>query len=84
MVMTNLDISTLLGIPVWLLTILAIWSLAWMAFALWIAARKNHIVWYVLLLLVHTLGILDILYIYVFSKSGKNPAEQQAVKKKKI
>ncbi|KKR40514.1 MAG: hypothetical protein UT75_C0008G0036 [Candidatus Yanofskybacteria bacterium GW2011_GWE2_40_11] len=47
------------------------WSLFWKGTALWKAAREQHKVWFVVLLLVNTLGILDILYIYVFSKMKK-------------
>lgn len=46
----------------------AIWSLIWKGLALWRAGRLNKPVWFVVLLVVNTLGILDILYLYVFSK----------------
>ncbi|MFA6006515.1 MAG: DUF5652 family protein [Candidatus Paceibacterota bacterium] len=36
--------------------------------ALWKAAHKNDKVWFVALLIVNTMGILEILYIYYFSK----------------
>jgi hypothetical protein len=49
---------------------IVIWSLFWQAVALWRAARNNSKIWFVVLLLVHTLGILDMLYIFVFSKTG--------------
>jgi len=49
-----------------------IWSLAWKGLALWKAARKEHKVWFVVLLVVNTLGLLEILYLYVFSKGGKD------------
>jgi len=64
---TNTEAS-LLGIAV-------IWELFWKGFALWKAARRNDKIWFVVLLFVNTLGILDILYIFVFSKredSSKN------------
>ncbi|EKE12853.1 MAG: hypothetical protein ACD_13C00134G0014 [uncultured bacterium] len=50
---------------------IAIWSLFWMGMALWKAARNGSKAWFIVLLLVHTLGILDILYIFVFSKMGE-------------
>ncbi|VVB83089.1 Uncharacterised protein [uncultured archaeon] len=59
------------GIPPWAFTILIlimIWSSVWKLFALWTAARKNSVVWFVVLALVNTVGILEILYIFVFSK----------------
>ena len=46
----------------------SIWSLVWKAFALWKAAGKKDKVWFVALIILNTLGILDILYIFVFSK----------------
>lgn len=50
---------------------LAAWSLFWMGMALWKAARNGSKPWFIVLLLIHTLGILDILYYFVFSKTGK-------------
>lgn len=44
------------------------WSLYWKGMALWKAAREGSRNWFVALLLIQTVGILDILYIYVFSK----------------
>jgi methionyl-tRNA synthetase len=51
-----------------------LWSGVWKALALWKAARNNHLGWYIALIIINTAGILEILYIYVFSKKQKNPA----------
>jgi hypothetical protein len=51
-----------------LLALFVIWSIAWKGLALWKAAREGSKVWFVVLLLVNTAGILEILYLYVFSK----------------
>ncbi|MEK7211657.1 MAG: DUF5652 family protein [Patescibacteria group bacterium] len=51
-----------------LMPLLLIWSLFWKAWATWIAARKGNKIWFGALLAVNTFGILEILYIYVFSK----------------
>mgnify|MGYP001559486187 CR=1 FL=1 len=51
--------------------VLLLWSLFWKGLALWKSARGSHKWWFVILLLVNTAGILDILYIYVFSKRMK-------------
>lgn len=48
---------------------LAIWSLVWKGLALWSAARNSDKVWFIVLLLVNTIGILEILYLYVFKKN---------------
>lgn len=57
-----------LGISVWLLAVAMVWSLAWKFTALWTSARKGSVIWFIVLALVNTLGILPILYIFVFSK----------------
>ena len=54
-----------------LFAIVMLWSLVWKGLSLWKSARHGHTVWFVVLLLVNTIGILDILYIYVFSKKMK-------------
>ena len=51
-----------------LLIVLAIWSIVWKAIALWKSARNTHKAWFVILLIVNSVGILDIIYIYLFSK----------------
>ncbi len=45
-----------------------LWSLFWKAWSLWVAARKNEKIWFGALLVLNTLGILEILYIFYFSK----------------
>jgi len=80
---TNFDLAATLGISPALLAVIAVWSLIWMGIAMWKSARKNHVIWFVVFLLVHTLGILDILYIFVFSKMGRKTAAPAAVKKKR-
>lgn len=61
------------------------WSLIWKGLALWKSARKNSQVWFIVLLIVNTLGILEILYIFLFSKihSEKKSAKFIKVKKRK-
>lgn len=51
--------------------IFIVWSFIWKGLALWQAARNGHKGWFVALLLINTLGILEILYIYVFGKTPK-------------
>lgn len=51
-----------------LLTVLIIWTLVWKGLALWKAARNGAKVWFVVLLLVNTVGILDIIYYFFVSK----------------
>ena len=51
-----------------LVVVLIIWSLAWKGMALWKAAHRGSKVWFILLLLVNTIGILDIIYYYLIDK----------------
>ena len=62
------------GVAGFLLLIVVLWTLVWKGMALWKAAGEKNKVWFVVLLLVNTVGILDILYLYVFSKKSIKPA----------
>jgi len=53
---------------------LIVWTLVWKGIALWKSAKNNSAPWFVVLLLVNTVGILEILYIFFFSKKK---AEEQ-------
>jgi hypothetical protein len=69
--------------PWWLVLVyiaLIVWSIIWKGIALWKSARKKNLAWFVVLLIVNTLGILEILYIFVFSKM---PQDDKPMKKKK-
>jgi len=48
--------------------LLIAWTLYWKYRALWHAAKKDHKWWFIALLVINTVGILEILYLYVFSK----------------
>jgi len=76
-----------LGISLWLLIVILIWSLVWKLLAFWKSARKKQVIWFIVFALVNTIGILEILYIYVFSDMKKNvkevPVPKRARRKKK-
>jgi hypothetical protein len=62
---------TLDQLPAWysvMILVIVLWSLPWKAVALWKAARNNDLVWFILLMIINTVGILEILYIYIFGK----------------
>ncbi len=53
----------------WLAISLAVvWSMAWKGVALWRAGRNGHLVWFIVMFIVNTLGILEIIYIFAFSR----------------
>ena len=45
-----------------------IWIIPWKGIALWRAAKLDHKWWFIALLVVNTLAVLEILYIFIFSK----------------
>jgi len=64
----------------WLILLLMplaiLWSLCWKGVALWRAARREEKWWFIALLLINTLGLLEILYIFVFSRKKKDNQSQ--------
>jgi hypothetical protein len=46
--------------------ILVLWEIFWKGLALWHAAREGQWVWFVVFLVVHTAGILEIIYLIWF------------------
>lgn len=63
----------------WAIVLAGLWTLPWKGVALWKAARNNHKGWFVALLLLNTLAILEILYIFVFGKKKSEPPQSQSV-----
>jgi hypothetical protein len=66
-----MDLQSFLRTYIWILPLIIIWTLIWKGTALWRAAKRDSVVWFVVLLIVNTLGILEILYIFVFSRERK-------------
>lgn len=73
-------IATQLGMSVGLLAIIFIWSFVWKLIALWMSARKKHVAWFIILGIVNTIGILEILYIFIFHKLGIKEKQIEQVK----
>jgi len=55
--------------PLFLLIIL--WSAVWKGIALWKCGRNNQLVWFVILFIINTAGILPIIYLIFFQKKRK-------------
>ena len=51
----------------WVLVLILLWTLPWKGAALWRAARRGHLGWFLTLIILNTLAILDIIYIFFFS-----------------
>ena len=77
-----------IGIPFvgGIVLLVVIWSLLWKGLALWRAAKRGDMWWFVAFLLLNTLGILEIIYLFAvtgakisdFTKSTTHtpPAQQ--------
>lgn len=63
----------------WVIVVVLLWILPWKGYALWKAARKGETKWFVALLVINTFAILDILYIFVFSKDMKKEVPEAVV-----
>ena len=46
-----------------LIALLIVWSSVWKALALWRSARLKHKVWFIIMFLLNTAGILEIIYL---------------------
>ena len=53
------------------LTALALWSIPWKALALWKSARHSQKWWFIVFMLVNTVGLLEIFYLFVLPKIKK-------------
>ncbi len=60
----------ILSIPnnIWIVLAL-LWTIPWKGAALWKSARNDQPAWFIALLLINTLGILEIAYIALFQKN---------------
>lgn len=52
----------------WIIALIVLWTLPWKAVALWKAAKNNQKGWFIALLVINTLAILEIVYIFVISR----------------
>ncbi|MDP2585288.1 MAG: DUF5652 family protein [Candidatus Levybacteria bacterium] len=48
--------------------VLLAWSIAWKGLALWNASKNNQRNWFIAVLVVNTLGILEIVYLFGLAK----------------
>ncbi len=71
MVSGLIQLAGLLGITAPFLIfiiVVAAWDGVWKLIALWKAARKGSVAWFIILAIINSAGILPILYIFLFSE----------------
>lgn len=70
-------LQDIIVVPSWmaalspLFVLLALWAIPWKAWALWRAVQRCQKWWFIALLVINTAGILEMLYIFIFSKKTK-------------
>ncbi|MFA5270598.1 MAG: DUF5652 family protein [Patescibacteria group bacterium] len=55
----------------WVIWLALIWTLPWKGVALWKSARANQLPWFVALMVINTLGLLEIIYIFAVRPKAK-------------
>ncbi|MEI6481505.1 MAG: DUF5652 family protein [Candidatus Saccharibacteria bacterium] len=79
-VVFNQTIGTWLVTNAWAIMLILIWSTIWKGLALWKSAQNRDKVWFVVLLFINTIGILEIFYYFYFSrKSNSNPKAKDQI-----
>lgn len=58
-------------IPSWALILLIVWTIPWKGLALWKCAKNSQKIWFMIFMVVNTLGILEILYLTLWQKKRK-------------
>jgi hypothetical protein len=56
--------TSLLAKELFILVPIAVWSLFWMGLGLWFSARKGDKAWFIFFLLVHLLGVPELIYLH--------------------
>lgn len=64
----------------WVILVLALWSIVWKGLALWKSARRGDKWWFIVMLIVNLVGLLEIVYIFLVtpwmdSKKAKKMGE---------
>ncbi len=73
------ELAATLSGSTWLIVAVALWEVLWNGIAMWKSARRGHIFWFVIFLLVNLLGIPEIIYLIVTRK--KSVANRMSVGK---
>jgi len=74
------NLAELLANHYWIIIIVLLWTLPWKAAALWRSARRAQLGWFLAMTVINTLGILEILYIFFFSKNDSKVGGEKVSK----
>ena len=56
--------------------LLLIWSTVWKGIALWKSGRRGQKVWFVVILIMNTVGILEIVYLLIYRNKKEIPSSK--------
>jgi len=69
------------GLPGWVIAVIVIvglWEVIWKAIGLWHAGSDRNLLWFVLMFVLNTLGILEIIYVFGISRPRRARAAAAA------
>jgi len=58
-------------IPSWAIILLIVWTIPWKGLALWKCAKNNQKIWFMIFMVVNTVGILEMLYIAFWARKKR-------------
>lgn len=59
------------GLNTGALLLFVAWALVWKGLALWRAGRRGDRAWFVILLILNTMGIMEIIYYFLVAKTDE-------------
>jgi hypothetical protein len=71
----------LLNLPDYVLFLILVWTLPWKGVALWKSAKNGHKKWFIVMLVLNTVALLEIVYIFYFAnkKAGGNKPQNNSI-----
>ncbi len=70
--------------PPLFVVVVFVWSLIWKGLALWRAAEYKQLYWFIALMVLNTVGILEIIYLFYFAKKKLTIEELKSWYKEKF
>lgn len=52
------------------IVLITLWTIPWKIYAVWLSVKNDHKKWFVVLLLLNTIAILEIIYIFKIAKKS--------------
>ncbi|MEX2029205.1 MAG: DUF5652 family protein [Candidatus Paceibacterota bacterium] len=59
-----------------LFVVITIWTIIWKAYAVWLAVKHSHKKWFLALIILNTVGLLEIFYVFKIAKKSWTQVKQ--------